>query len=117
MRTAALVLISSAAALLLAGCVNGPLYPWTTCPPNGPYYIGCAVPAPGPGPCPVPGPGGCPGFCNQQCTAYHPNYYYRCHNNKCVTYSPYAPNRCDPVPYYTGCKYASCCQGNYTPYL
>lgn len=81
---------------LLSGCVNGPLYPWGSCAPGVPL-IGCYAASP--------------------CTAYHPNYFYRCHNNKCVTYSPYAPNHCDPVPYYTGCKYTACCQGNYSSYL
>lgn len=90
-------LLPLAAATLLSGCVNGPLYPWEKCNPNGPYLIGCYYTSP--------------------CTSYHPNAFYRCNNGRCVTYSPYAPNRCDPVPYYTGCKYTACCQGNYTNYF
>ncbi len=76
------------ASVLLSGCVYGPLYPWAPCPVNGPSLAGC-----------YPGP----------CAIYHPNYFYRCHNKKCTTYSPFAPNTCDPFPYYTSCKYASCC--------
>jgi hypothetical protein len=81
---------------LLSGCYYGPIYPWAACSPNGPPLLGCYYTSP--------------------CTAYHPNYFYRCHNHKCVTYSPYAPNKCDPVPFYTSCKYTACCQ-NYTPYF
>lgn len=84
---------------VLSGCVYGPLYPWAACPANGPPLIGCYYTGPGP------------------CTAYHPNSFYRCRNNRCTTYSPYAPNKCDPVPYYTGCKYTACCQQAYTSYF
>ncbi|MBS0351459.1 MAG: hypothetical protein JSR33_09810 [Proteobacteria bacterium] len=73
--------------VLLSGCVYGPIYPWSPCAASGPCQ---------PGGFPIP------------CTQYHPNRFYRCHNSHCVTYSPYAPNRCDPYPYYTPCKYTSC---------
>lgn len=87
-----------AVSVLLSGCVNGPFYPWERCSPDAPYMIGCYYADP--------------------CTSYHPNSFYRCHNNRCTTFSPYAPNTCDPVPYYTGCKYTSCCQQQiYTNYF
>lgn len=84
-----------AAVVFLSGCYYGPVYPWKLCPANGPYLVGCYPVAP--------------------CTTYHPNFYYRCFNNHCGFYSPYAPNKCDPFPYYTNCRYTACCQGNYTP--
>jgi hypothetical protein len=117
--------------LLLSGCVDGPFYPWSGCNPIGPGPGPCPVPGgpcgpgpvvpPPPGPCPLNGPCrpcgpvliGC--YCSGPCTVYHPNYFYRCHNNHCVHYSPYAPNRCDPWPYYHDCKYASC-GPLYSPY-
>ncbi len=116
-------------ALLLSGCAYGPIYPWAPCPAGGPNLIGCYYPNPGgpgpiPGPMPPPGPRLCAPPCGAcgpcgfyGCTAYHPNQFYRCHNNRCVTYSPYAPNRCDPVPYYTGCKYTGCHEHNYSYYF
>lgn len=99
--------------ILLSGCMAGP-------PPCPVPVSTCPVPT-----CPVPVPaytGGLPipimGFnYAPPCTAYHPNSFYRCNNSRCVTYSPYAPNKCDPVPYYTQCKHTSCCQGNYTQYF
>lgn len=91
-------LLLLSATLLLAGCVQGPLYPWQKCSPYGPHMLGCYYGSP--------------------CTAYHPDYFYRCHNNRCVTFSPYAPNRCDPTPYYTGCKYTLCpCAQNFSTYF
>jgi len=75
------------ACTILAGCVNGPLYPTTLCDPHKPYLIGCYY---------------------NGCTEYRPNYFYRCKDSKCKTYSPYAPNQCDPHPYYTQCK-KTCC--------
>lgn len=97
--------------VLLTGCVYGPLYPWAPCPPNGPFLLGCYPAGYYPAnPCTL--------GCNPNpCTSYHPNYYYRCHNNKCTNYSPYAPNTCDPFPYYTNCKYAICNPQVYTTYF
>ena len=97
MKSVRFAALAFASATLLSGCVYGPLYPWANCGCGGPPLIGCYYGSP--------------------CTSYHPNYFYRCHNHKCVTYSPYAPNRCDPVPYYTGCKYTGCFPQNYTTYF
>lgn len=94
--------------VLLAGCVNGPFYPWAKCS-SPPPLVGCGARPP----CAPPPLIGCYG---SPCTSYHPSYFYRCHNNRCVTFSPYAPNHCDPVPYYTGCKYTLCCP-TYTSYF
>lgn len=89
-KTTLLVL---AATLFLSGCEYGPIYPWVECSSNAPYRPGC--------------------YYTGGCTAYHPNYFYRCQNHHCATYSPHAPNKCDPYPFYTGCKYATCCQSSY----
>lgn len=106
--------------LTLSGCVAGPVYAYHCGGPVPVVYpsYGCV-----PGPC-GPACGVVPAYGWAQpelitlnyrsscCTEYHPNYFYRCANNRCTTYSPQAPNHCDPHPYYTQCRYTSCTPPN-----
>ncbi len=81
--------------LSLSGCVAGPVYAYNCdCNPCGCVTLITL------------------NYRSNCCTQYRPNYYYRCTNQRCTTYSPQAPNHCDAHPYYTGCKYTSCTPPN-----